>query len=251
MHRSGTSFLAQWLASSGLPMTTGGDIRPDISNSRGYFEDLDFVRLHARHLRRIQRFSAGWKITPKSFLQFTADETECAAYLVQERSSIHAAWGWKDPRTTLFLMHWKKMIPSLKVIMVWRPCADVAHSLVTRGLKQRRPHLLITHVSAIHLWHAHNQFALEYAARFPEDTVVIPASQFPAIDQSLQKVLTGQFELQLEPVPMAGLFHPKMLAQAPAWLHWLSSAFGADGIEARLMAASLHTQQTAPSEVLE
>ncbi|PDV98285.1 hypothetical protein A9Q02_22390 [Candidatus Chloroploca asiatica] len=241
MHRSGTSFLAQWLANSGLPLTTGGDIRSDVSNPRGYFEDLDFVRLHAWHLRRIRRFSAGWKLTPKNFLHFTAEETECATSLVRERSALHTAWGWKDPRTTIFLMHWKKLIPSLKVIIVWRPCADVAHSLVTRGLKQRRPHLLITPISAIHLWHTHNEFALEYAARFPEDTVVIPASQFPSIDQSLHKVLTEQFGLQLEAVPMADLFHPKMLAQAPAWLHWLSSALGADEIEARLMAASLHT----------
>jgi hypothetical protein len=240
MHRSGTSFLAQWLGGSGLPLTTGGDIRPDISNPRGYFEDLDFVRLHAKHLRRVRVFSAGWKLAPKDFLRFTADEAVCAARLVHDRSAVHPTWGWKDPRTTLFLMHWKELIPRLKVILVWRPCADVAHSLVTRGLKQRRPHLLIAPVSAIRLWQAYNRLAIEYAARFPEETVVIPALQFPAIDRGLQETLAVRFGLALDSPPMADLFNTEMLGQAPAWLRWLSSALGADEIEARMSAVSLH-----------
>lgn len=246
MHRSGTSLLAQWLASSGLPLTTGGDIRPDVSNPRGYCEDLDFVRLHAGHLRRARVFSAGWKLAPKDFLQFTADEAVCATHLVHDRSAAHPAWGWKDPRTTLFLMNWKELTPRLKVIIVWRPCADVAHSLAMRGLKQRRPHLLITPVSAIRLWQAHNRLALAYAARFPEETVVIPAIQFPAIDRSLQEELAVRFGLDLDASPMVGLFDTRMLGQAPAWLRRLSSALGSDEIEAHMSAVSLHVQQPSP-----
>jgi hypothetical protein len=240
MHRSGTSFLAQWLATSGLPLTTGGDIRPDVSNPRGYFEDLDFVRLHAAHLRRVRAFSAGWKVTPKDFLQFTADEAVCATRLVHDRNIAHPAWGWKDPRTTLFLMNWKELIPSLKVIIVWRSCADVAHSLIMRGLKQRRPHLLITPVSAIRLWQTHNRLALTYAERFPQETFVIPATQFPAIDRLLQKAFAVQFGLDLDAPPMVDLFNKSILGQSPAWLRWLSSTLGADAIEARMEAMSLH-----------
>lgn len=240
MHRSGTSFLAQWLASSGLPLTTGGDIRPDVSNPGGYFEDLDFVRLHAGHLRRVHMLSAGWKLAPKGFLRFTADEALCAKRLVHERSAVHSTWGWKDPRTTLFLPNWKEVVPRLKVIIVWRPCADVAHSLVRRWLKQRRPHLLIMPGSAIRLWQAYNRLAIAYAVRFPEETLLIPSFQFPAIEQPLQKALAVRFGLNLNASPAVELFNTNRLSQAPTWLRRLSSARGADEIEARLNALSLH-----------
>lgn len=243
MHRSGTSFLARWLATSGLPLTTGGDIRPDISNPDGYFEDLDFVRLHRGHLRRVNAFSAGWKLAPKGFLHFTADEAQCATRLVHERSAVHSTWGWKDPRTTLFLLNWKELIPRLKVIIVWRPCADVAHSLVRRWLRQRRPHLLIMPASAIRLWQAYNRLAIAYAVRFPEETLLIPSFQFPAIEQSLQEVLAVRFGLNLNASPAVELFNTNMLGQAPTWLRRLSSALGADEIEARLSEVSLHVQQ--------
>lgn len=220
-------------------MTTGGDIQPDVSNQRGYFEDLDFVRLHARHLRRTQRFSSGWKSATKDFLRFTADEAVSAMRLVDNRNAAYPAWGWKDPRTTLFLMNWKELIPRLKVIIVWRPCADVVYSLVVRGLKQRRSHLLITPVSAIRLWQAHNWLALQYALRFPEETIVIPAIHFPAIDRSLQDALAVRFGWNLDASPMTDLFSTRMLGQAPVWLRWLSSALGCEEMEERLSAASL------------
>lgn len=240
MHRSGTSLIARWLTHAGVPLTTGGDIRPDISNPDGYFEDLDFVRLHAGHLRRASALSAGWKLAPKGFLQFSADEADDAMRLVHKRDAMHPVWGWKDPRTTLFLANWKVLIPGLKVIVVWRPSADVAHSLLMRGLRQKRLHLLIAPVAAIRLWQAHNRLALDYAARYPDETITIPVTQFATIGLSLQREITQRFGLNLRELQIDGMPDAGSPGKAPTWLRRLSSAIGSDEVEARLYAASLH-----------
>jgi len=238
MHRSGTSFVAQWLAQAGLPLAIGGSIRPDISNPAGYYEDLDFVRLHAAHLHRNLRFSHGWRCAPRQFLRLTLAERKQAQELATLRSVTHAHWGWKDPRTTLFLTEWKEIIPDLKVILTWRPCADVVASLVARGFQQRRLHLLIDPVSAIRMWQMYNSLACEYAAQFPADTIVRPVVQFDTWRESVGArlaawsagVLFAASEPDMQTAP-----HPR---QASSSLASLCRLMGCARLEARLQLLS-------------
>ena len=238
MHRSGTSLVAQWLAAAGVPLVTGGDIAPDISNPRGYIEDLDFVRLHAAHLRRTRRWSFGWNYAPGDFLHFDAVEADRGRRMVARRDALHATWGWKDPRTTLFLTDWKKLIPTLKVVFVWRPCADVVASLLNRGLQQRRAHLLISPLGAIRLWRTYNHLGCSYQARHPDDTLFIAAARLPATSPQVHTELAERFGLVVAPSLTDGLFDPDLVHRAPAWIQTLCRTGGCSSLEARLQALS-------------
>ena len=46
------------------------------------------------------------------------------------RGALH--WGWKDPRTTLTLPFWRRVVSALRLVLVIRNPVDVAHSLATR-----------------------------------------------------------------------------------------------------------------------
>jgi|GEM_PF-1569582 len=239
MHRSGTSLVAQWLTQGGLPLTIGGTIAPDISNPRGYIEDLDFVRLHAAHLSRIRRYSFGWNLAPVDFLHFNASELIRARELIAMRTSIHSAWGWKDPRTILFLTAWKELIPELKVIILCRPCAEVVLSLLTRGIRQRAAHLLINPLNAIQLWRAYNHLACVYQSRYPDDTIVVSTVQFPVAFEVMRDLFVERSGLTLAPVVLESLYATDLLHSAPYWLQRLCSACGSTKIEARLRAISI------------
>ncbi len=239
MHRSGTSLVARWLAESGLPMAKAGSIEPDISNPHGYYEDLDFVRLHARHIRRKRTTTAGWKLRPRKFQLFSPEERVCARQLVAERTACYPDWGWKDPRTTLFLPAWRAIIPELKAILIWRPCAEVVTSLLTRGLKQRRRHLLIDPVSAVRLWRAYNGLICTYQARFPDETLVIASAQLPGTSQAICNRLITDFGFPLIPVSMEHLFVSDLLHPAPRWIQRFCWMLGCDAVEERLQTISV------------
>lgn len=246
MHRSGTSAVARWLAQGRLPLAIGGSIQPDISNPAGYYEDLDFVCLHAAHLRRRQRFSHGWRCAPRQFLHLTLAERKQAQKLAALRSVTHPDWGWKDPRTTLFLTEWKEIIPDLKVILPWRPCAAVVASLVARGIQQHRLHLLIDPVSAICMWQAYNRLACDYAAQFPADTIMLPVMQFDARRESVGARLAAWSAGALFAAPEPDLQiapHPR---QSPSSWVSLCRLMGCERLEARLhwLSASAEDSRT-------
>ena len=130
MHRSGTSVVAAALASAGLHV--GSRLMPGgRGNPRGHFEDLDFVSLHERILRAngigTEGFTTATEIPVPPSL---ADE---AVLLVEQRRLGQTPWGWKDPRTTLFLEWWARLLPEARFLLLFRSPAEVIDSLFRRG----------------------------------------------------------------------------------------------------------------------
>ena len=99
MHRSGTSFTASILQSAGLDI---GErlMASDTGNVKGHFEDGDFVEFHQNVLQSQGISVAGW--TKQTRIQVQDRYLAEAAKLIKSRSKS-SLWGWKDPRTTLFL----------------------------------------------------------------------------------------------------------------------------------------------------
>lgn len=60
-----------------------------------------------------------------------------AGWLDVVRIKAGAAWGWKEPRTTLFVAPWLKIFPDARVVHVVRHPLDVALSIQRRELKFR------------------------------------------------------------------------------------------------------------------
>lgn len=145
-HRSGTTAVAKAMQQLGLFIGP-----PDQCDENA--ESLFFLRLHEQYLREI---GASWhqpqaalahlstcsgRAHCRDFLQYGIDGNWGGAQSLLRRYSgprhalsllRGAAWGWKDPRTTLLAPAWLDVFPKAKILHVLRHPIDVALSLQAR-----------------------------------------------------------------------------------------------------------------------
>lgn len=170
MHRSGTSFVAGLLRSAGLFL---GDrlLGADPTNPRGHFEDLDFLDYHRMLLRAYgfpdDGFVTGLRIEPAERFR------KRAMALVEERRGVLRPWGWKDPRTALFLPFWDSVVPDARFLFVFRPPWDVVDSLFRRGdrIFLRNPAFTLA------VWLDYNARIRDFARAHPERVLIRELSQ--------------------------------------------------------------------------
>ena len=146
MHRSGTSMVANLLRRHGLSL--GPDeclLGASESNQAGHFEHTGFVEINEALLKQLggswdnpPSLQSGWE--QDSGL---ADLARKASSLIQEFATC-SNWGWKDPRTTLLLPFWRRIVPNLRYVICIRNPLEVASSLA-----QRDGHSIPV---AVHLW---------------------------------------------------------------------------------------------------
>lgn len=185
MHRSGTSMAAGLLRAAGLQLGARL-IGATPSNPHGHHEDTDFVRLHDAALASN---GTDWTLDRAPVqLQWPAALATEADALVAARASSRA-WGWKDPRTTLFLDAWRVRIPSLRVIVVFRDAANAVASL----RKRRDPPLvhrfrgawplhklglpMTRDAHALAMWRRYNLAALSFADAHRDRCVFVDAAR--------------------------------------------------------------------------
>ena len=191
MHRSGTSLIASMLGDAGVDLGRNF-IAANLHNQRGYFEDRRVVDLHDAILAAN---GTDWALTDAPHtLSVPGDLCDRARELscervneARRRSSVDSAmgtpeasaWGWKDPRTTLFLEFWLELLPSLTVVVPFRDAAGVVASLRRRRDLPLQHHFrgawplrklglpMTRDDAAIRLWETYNNRALACAMRFP------------------------------------------------------------------------------------
>lgn len=133
MHRSGTSLIANWLFESGLDLGKRL-IGATPSNIYGHFEDVDFVEFHEA-LLKYNNTNMYQGLGHE--LSYSDDHMQKAKRLVKERSSRNSFWGWKQPRASLFLDFWLKILPDeTYFILPFRDYHDVTNSLFKREYKK-------------------------------------------------------------------------------------------------------------------
>lgn len=136
MHRSGTSLLAGLLHQAGVSM---GDslLPPEQGNPRGLYEDSRYVKWHEAllaHNRDPDPDLCGsrWLLRePPPRLDWEKVSREAKAAI--PAPSARAAWGWKDPRSLLFLEEWFRRYPEARGILVFRHPLEVYASFIRRG----------------------------------------------------------------------------------------------------------------------
>lgn len=134
--RSGTSLIAGVLHSRGIAM--GSDLlEPDSGNSHGYFEDIDFIDFHRQLLARtaasVGRVFEDSTMREQAFeFQPTPADITTAKALIEQRSEL-SSWGWKDPRTCLFLPFWRKLLPDARFIIAYKHPLEMSASLLRMG----------------------------------------------------------------------------------------------------------------------
>ncbi len=131
-------------------------------NRRGHFEDLEFVRFHETCLDR--RGSGALRPPADGVPRFEEEETRAARDLLACRAGKES-WGWKDPRTTLFLAAWGGLLPDAFYLLVYRHPVEVALSLARRGLDLE---VQLDAWTAIRAWTVYNRQLLAFRAVRPE-----------------------------------------------------------------------------------
>ena len=221
MHRSGTSMIAQWLYRCGLHV---GDrlLGPGKNNADGHFEDLDFVELHTKILQAHGLPESG--LTDCAPRHLTDQEIEQIKELVESKKGQNDQWGWKDPRTCLFLETYRQMTGNdIKYLIVLRDYKIVIHSLfirdfilfeknVTKGFGRKRKFMwrmikrnyyfkkLYKEKTAFYLrvWMRYNKALLQHIQAIDEDDFILINYQTLLNNQkSVYEYLTGNWSFNM------------------------------------------------------
>jgi hypothetical protein len=213
MHRSGTSLTAALLASAGLDLGSHL-LGADASNPRGHFEDVDFLLFHQRALA-----AAG--LSADGFI--AAGQPTVPALMLAEAHDILATrraqgrpWGWKEPRTVLFLDFWEQLLPEARFLIVFRRPWEVVDSLFRRG----NPEFVTQPRLAIEVWCHYNERLLDFLGRFPDRCLLVEATQVVEDPAGFVAAVRTRLDLPLgfpRPQCEPGLFH----CDHGSWRPWL------------------------------
>jgi hypothetical protein len=153
MHRSGTSLVSSLLHFAGLNVGSNLLGEPE-SNPFGHYEDLDFSNLQDNFLT-----NRGYSYlqTPPFDIYLNREEVIQSRKLISQRKKFEH-WGFKDPRTCLFLNHWLRLIPEAKFLFVFRHPLEVFISLLKRADYQ----ILKNPMDGFEAWSEYNQRVLSF-----------------------------------------------------------------------------------------
>jgi len=206
MHRSGTSLMGNFLHHCGISM--GKELIGAARGNRfGHFEDAEFVSFHSELLNRRRCHM----YTPARNLEFTEQEARQALALVEQRRTEFKHWGWKDPRTTLFLHSWQRILPEARYILLYRSPYSVIDSLLRRATDRR---LKLAPWIAASAWIRYNEEILSFYKAHKSHTLLININDFNRDHVSSVRLLEDWLGVKL-PVPYTTIYHPSELKSKP------------------------------------
>ena len=228
MHRSGTSLSGNLLEKSGLfigeqLLSNGFD------NKKGHFEDLEILKIHETDLKLKGLDTRGLKGAISGNLSFESSTNKAVDAFLSTREN-KPLWGWKEPRTTLYLQAWKRKLPEAKCIAVYRHYDDVASSLIKRynyklkygvGMSTfiRAKHVLLYPLSilikryeAYKSWHIYNQNILDFKEQNPNDVVIVELNHFMEHYNAIINEVNTTFETELRTIDVSTVFDAHLLS---------------------------------------
>ncbi|MDQ5846822.1 MAG: glycosyltransferase, partial [Acidobacteriota bacterium] len=119
-----------------LSIDIGDHLLPaDSHNQLGYFEDTEFLSFHQRVLSQLCDTEEpghpdwGWTESESLDVSRFSEFRYQAQRLIAARTHKTGPWGWKDPRTALFLDFWDSLLEEARYVLVYRFPWDVADSM--------------------------------------------------------------------------------------------------------------------------
>ncbi len=135
MHRSGTSLVAGLLQMCGIDFGPEDRLmKPKPDNPKGFWEHLDLHRINQEILDRLGvswqepfRLEPGWENRSEleSFYRRAHE-------IVERDFGESELWAFKDPRTSILIPFWRRVVPGLRFLICVRNPLDVAGSLDRR-----------------------------------------------------------------------------------------------------------------------
>lgn len=190
-------------------------------NLRGHFEDADFVQLHDDILadNHCHMYS------PKNHLSITESRKEQASNIIKIKQTNFSSFGWKDPRTTLFLDFWSDMLPDCKFVLLYREPFLVTDSLRQRGTDRRIkvfPWLPAT------AWIKYNKSIIDFHNKNPSNSIVINISGFNKSHEK-SRIAVGEFLSYDLNKPYTDVYHTNEIASKPSqrnnFTYWMFDAY--------------------------
>ena len=211
IHRSGTSLTASLFQSVGVNI---GEklVGPEYGNIRGHFEDIEFVELHKRILQSQHIDDLGSNVETKE-ITVKKQQLKIAKKLIknrqEENEKANKIWGWKDPRTTLFLNFWLQLLPDAKFVFVYRSPWEVVDSLYRRNTDEK---LLEKPEKAVKMWLNYNQRILDFYQQFSGKCLIGKVDNIGKNPESFIQAVNEKFEINL-PAPPPGNFAESLLVK--------------------------------------
>jgi peptidoglycan hydrolase CwlO-like protein len=206
MHRSGSSLTASLLQSAGLHIGRKL-LGADSVNIKGHFENIDFYEFHRAVLRSQAIIEDGWTLQGKIKVEdsFVEQAKEIVA-----KNSMSRVWGWKEPRTTLFLDFWSDLLPEAKFLLIYRSPWEVVDSLYRRGdpTFQAQPEL------ALKVWHQYNQIIRDFYDRFSNRCLLANINTIVNFKESYIKAINQKFKTNLT-APESTVYDPSLFHAQP------------------------------------
>lgn len=204
MHRSGTSLVTSMMQAAGVHI---GErlLGAYQGNVRGHFEDLDFLEFHKKVLHRCGIPSSFTDSTPA--LTPDPEEEKEASSLVAGRRG-HRAWGWKDPRTSLFLDFWHQLLPQARFLFIYRHPLEVLLSLARRGTDFEA---VASPAFCLRTWIVYNQCILDFYSQHRDLCVLGHISGIVEKTDRFMDLVSGRFELALQTAGVGSLFRASEL----------------------------------------
>ncbi|WP_333110291.1 chromosome partitioning protein ParA [Microcoleus sp. Pol1C5] len=206
MHRSGSSLTASLLQSAGLHIGRKL-LGADSVNIKGHFENIDFYEFHRGVLRSQAIMEDGWTLQGKINVEdrFVEQAKEIVA-----KNSVSRVWGWKEPRTTLFLDFWSDLLPEAKFLLIYRSPWEVVDSLYRRGdpTFQEHPEL------ALKVWHQYNQIIRDFYDHFSNRCLLANINTIVNFKESYIKAINQKFKTNLT-APESTVYDPSLFHAQP------------------------------------
>jgi hypothetical protein len=207
MHRSGTSLVASLLHA--LSVRLGEHLVPgDINNQPGYFEDLKFNRFHKRVLSQCcvaddpGHSDWGWTESERLDTSRFSSFREQAQRLLIASNHKAGPWGWKDPRTTLFLDFWESLVEGARFLLVYRFPWDVADSMqrLEAGVFLRNPDY------AYRIWKFYNSRLRDFYVEHSDRCLLVSVNALKRNLETFVSLLTEKLGLPLLESPLEEIF---------------------------------------------
>jgi hypothetical protein len=137
----------------------------DVGNA---LERYETQKLNRRLLRWDKRHSLDM-VRPLDMQTVGAPDLERGREIVARMDSANAVWGFKDPRTCLTYNYWRTVLPSHRVIVVYREPGEVAAHYLRHSRRQRA---LFTTFAVLRCWAAYNANILS-AIKDRDDALIL------------------------------------------------------------------------------
>ena len=209
MHRSGTSLTASLLASTGINLGQKL-LQSNNSNQKGHFESIDFLDFHRNVLYSQGVSTDGWTLNksitvPEQFL--------VEAKSIVQKNISQPVWGWKEPRTILFLDFWANLLPEAKFVFVYRSPWEVIDSLYRRG----DPTFTNNPNFALQVWLNYNEIIRDFCDRFSSKCLLFKLEYIIKEPNILVTSIKDKFGITLKKVD--NLYEEKLLHNEVASSH--------------------------------